>query len=305
MTKKRQATRNILGEWNNEESEKVAILQGLRGLVTVRYLDPELRIVWDNVNGNPSNGFGRTGSRAYCYEIIRGRKKPCSLGCTPIEALESGKMREKEAVQDDGRIFVERSTPVKDNTGAIHGVVFVAINITERKRAEQELAKQEAEVRRKSRQLEETNTALRVLLKQQVGDQRELEERIVANVRQLVLPYIRKLKGMRLTETQKSYLEIVETHLHDIVAPFLRKMVSEYPHMTAKEIQVATLVRDGKSNKDIAELMHLSVNTVESHRHNLRKKLGLQNNKINLRSYLLSLNTFPKGNKADKYGPDA
>jgi DNA-binding NarL/FixJ family response regulator len=161
------------------------------------------------------------------------------------------------------------------------------------------LAKQEAEVKRKSRQLEETNTALRVLLKQQEEDQRELEERIVANVEQLVLPYVRNLKGMRLNKTQMSYLQMVEAHLQDIVAPFLRQVVSRYPHMTAKETQVATLVRDGKSNKDIAELMNLAVNTVEIHRHNLRKKLGLHNKKINLRSYLLSLSSIPKGHKAE------
>lgn len=60
---------------------------------------------------------------------------------------------------------------------------------------------------------------------------------------------------------------------------------------------MATLVREGKSNKDMAELMNLSVNTVESHRHNLRKKLGLQKKKINLRTYLLSLNKIPKDDK--------
>jgi DNA-binding NarL/FixJ family response regulator len=155
--------------------------------------------------------------------------------------------------------------------------------------------KQEAEVGRKSRQLAETNIALRVLLRQQEGDQRELEERIVANVHQLVLPYVRKLKGMRLNQSQMSCLEVVEANLHNIVAPFLRQVVSHFPHMTTQEIQVATLVRDGKSNKDMADLMNISVNTVESHRHNLRKKLGLQNKKVNLRSYLLSLDRFPKG----------
>jgi DNA-binding NarL/FixJ family response regulator len=60
--------------------------------------------------------------------------------------------------------------------------------------------------------------------------------------------------------------------------------------MTAKELQVATLVREGKSNKDIADFMHISLNTVELHRYNLRKKLGIQNKKANLRSFLLSLN---------------
>jgi len=290
----KDAKKELAEALRRSESEKAAILQGLSGLVTVRYLDPELRIVWDNSAGTQSIGGVRIKSKDYCYRLIRGRTTPCTSGCTPQESLMDGLMKEREAKLDDGRVFVERSNPVKDHTGSIQGVVFITLNITKHKRAEQELTKQEAEVVRKSRQLAETNTALRVLLRQQEGDQRELEERIVANVNQLVLPYMRKLKGMKLNESQLSYLEVVETNLRNIVAPFLRQVVSNFPHMTTQEIQVAALVRDGKSNKDMAELMNISLNTVESHRHNLRKKLGLRNKKINLRSYLLSLNRASK-----------
>jgi len=167
------------------------------------------------------------------------------------------------------------------------------VDVTARKRAEQELTEREAELNIKSRQLEEMNTALKVLLRQREEDQRDMEERIVSNIKELVLPYIHKLKGMHLNEAQASYVEIVETHLNHIVAPFLRQIVSQYPDMTAKELQVATLVREGKANKEIADLMSVSLNTIEIHRYNLRKKLGLRNKKVNLRSYLLSLNKMP------------
>ena len=138
------------------------------------------------------------------------------------------------------------------------------------------------------------NTALRVLLKQREEDQKELEERFTFNVKELVLPYFRKLKGMHLNETQMSLMEIIETHLNDIITPFLRQVVAHYPGMTAKELEVATLVREGRSNKEIADLMNVSLNTIEIHRYNLRKKLGSQNKNMNLRSYLLSLNKFPQ-----------
>ncbi|MEW6664522.1 MAG: PAS domain S-box protein [Thermodesulfobacteriota bacterium] len=420
--------RETMAALQRSESEKSAILLGLRGLITVRYLAPDLRIIWDNTSEvYEPNKFSQATPGGYCYRVVRGQDKPCSSGCTPISAIESGEMKRTEARLDDGRAFIEVSSPVRDNAGALLGVIFIALNITQhkqiearlhatdrslqsflensptpiavfdeygridlvnpawerlvglerdqavgqrlddvfksglarrirrsnkevlrsgmpveldesihfpsglhylhtvkfplndttgqkdavgtisvditaRKLAKRELIKQEAELRTKSRQLAETNTALRVLLKQQEGDQRELEERIVANVEQLVLPYVRSLKGMRLNKTQMIYLQMVEAHLQDIVAPFLRHVVSQYPHMTAKEIQVATLVRDGKSNKDIADLMNLAVNTVEIHRHNLRKKLGLQNKKVNLRSYLLSLNGGRKSHKTEADG---
>jgi DNA-binding CsgD family transcriptional regulator len=183
--------------------------------------------------------------------------------------------------------------PLQDSGGQTAAVGAISVDVTARKHAEQELTKREAELRRKSRQLSEMNTALRVLLRQREEDTRELEERIVSNVNELVLPYVHKLKGMHLNEAQMSYVEIVETHLNDIVAPFLRQIVSDYPHMTAKELQVATLVREGKTNKDIASIMNVSVNAIEIHRYNLRRKLGLQNKKVNLRSYLLSLKKLP------------
>ncbi len=180
--------------------------------------------------------------------------------------------------------------PLQDTIGKTFAVGTISVDVTASKLAEQELTDKGAELSRKSQQLGEMNTALRVLLKQKNEDQRELEERMVSNVNELVLPYVHKLKTMRLNEEQMSYLEIIETHLKDIVDPFLRQITSQYPHMTARELEVATLVREGKSNKEIADLLRISVNAVEIHRYNLRKKLGLQNKKINLRSYLLSLN---------------
>jgi DNA-binding NarL/FixJ family response regulator len=84
-------------------------------------------------------------------------------------------------------------------------------------------------------------------------------------------------------------MEVVETHLKENTTPFLPP-ISQYPHMTAKVLLVATRVREGRPNKEIADLMNVLRNTIEIYRHNLRRKLGIQNKKINLRSYLLSLN---------------
>jgi PAS domain S-box-containing protein len=180
--------------------------------------------------------------------------------------------------------------PLQDAGGRNAAIGTILLDVTARKQAEQELKKREAELRTKSLQLEEMNTALRVLLKQRDGDQRELEERIASNIKELVLPYLHKLKGTYLSEVQASYMEVAEAHLQEITTPFLRQTVTQYPQMTVKELQVATLVREGRSNKEIAGLMHVSLNTIEIHRYNLRKKLGLQNKKANLRSFLLSLN---------------
>lgn len=185
------------------------------------------------------------------------------------------------------------SFPLQGTGGQTVAVGTILLDVTGRKQVEQALTEREGELRAKSVQLEETNTALRVLLRQREEDQQDLQERIVSNVQELVLPYLEKLKGTHMSEVQSNYVDVAEAHLKEITTPFLRQTVSQFPHMTAKELQVATLVREGRSNKEIANLMHISLNTIEIHRYNLRKKLGLQNKKINLRSYLLSLNRLP------------
>jgi len=284
----------ILEALRKSEREKWAILEGLNGFAKVRYLDRDYRIVWTNadeiVEPKPGSGIA---PENFCYRVIQGRTEPCP-NCEARDAFKTGVIQEGgELRRADGRCFIARGIPVRDETRETQGVIHIAFNITKQKETEEGLRKSEDELKRKSQQLGEMNTTLRVLLDQREQDQKELEARIVSNVKQLVLPYIHKLKGMHLSEAQLSYLEVAETHLNDIVAPFLRQMVSHHPGLTAKELQVATLVRQGRGNKEIAGLMNVSVNAIEIHRYNLRRKLGLQNRKINLRSYLLSLGRFP------------
>jgi PAS domain S-box-containing protein len=179
--------------------------------------------------------------------------------------------------------------PLMDVNGLIVAVGAISMDITARKRVERQLTKRETDLKTKSQELSEMNSALRVLLKQREEDKKELEQRIVTNVTELVLPYAHKLKKTHLNEIQIRHLEILERHLADIITPFLHHIVSQYPHMTARELQVATFVREGKTNKEIADLLNISINAVQIHRYNVRKKLSLQNKKVNLRSYLLSL----------------
>ena len=161
--------------------------------------------------------------------------------------------------------------------------------ITERKRTEEILRKSEAELDFKSKNLEDTNIALRVLLKTREDDRLTLEKNVLSNVKELVSPFMEKLEFTQLDQKQKAYLNILKSNFENIVSPFTQKLSSQFLSFTPGEIRVANLVKDGKTNKDIAELLNLSVRTVAFHRENIRKKLGLKNMKTNLRSYLLSM----------------
>jgi PAS domain S-box-containing protein len=161
--------------------------------------------------------------------------------------------------------------------------------IEERKQIEQELRKREAELEIQTSELEEVNTALRVLLKRRDEDKAEIEEKIVFNVNELVLPYIERLRRSGMDAKQTAYVNILESNLNNIVSPVIHKLSSKFLGLTPTEIQIANLVKEGKTTKEIAEILHSSPRTVEFHRNNIRKKMGIKNSKANLRSHLLSM----------------
>jgi PAS domain S-box-containing protein len=190
----------------------------------------------------------------------------------------------------DGRIIdLEVSTNFVKTSEERFLVAFFH-DITERKRAHQALSEREEELEIKTQSLEEVNTALRVVLKNREEDKTELEEKVLYNVKQLAVPYIEKLKKNDLDERQKAYVSILESHLDDIISPFSRRLSSLYLDLTPAEIEVANLVRHGKTTKEIGELLNLSGRTIDTHRDNIRRKLGIKNKKANLRSFLISLN---------------
>jgi PAS domain S-box-containing protein len=242
-----------------------------------------------------------------------------------IDRMLSGKkitMFETKRLAEDGRALDVQisSTLFQDQQGRQVGNIVTLRDISARKRAEEALAqhhdqleelveartaeladanrrlKQQVDERERaeealkaqSRHLEEVNTALRVLLKKRAEDKKEVETNVLSNVKELVSPYLLRLKRGPLSPHQSTMLEILQSNLDNIISPFVSKLSSRYLNFTPTEIRVANLVKEGNTNKEIAELLLISKNTVLFHRHHIRTKLGLKNKKINLRSHLLS-----------------
>jgi len=194
-----------------------------------------------------------------------------------------------------------------DSNGERSGILGVSRNITERKKADEklmklheelekrvknrtrDLAKANSELEEKTVNLKEANTALKFLLKRRDEDQAEIEDKILANVNELIMPLIDTMRGTKLDERQSTWLEILETNLKDIISPFSRGMSSKYWRLTPIEFQVASFIKNGKTTKEIAELLHVATSTINTHRDNIRKKLGIKNRKINLKTYLSDL----------------
>lgn len=205
--------------------------------------------------------------------------------------------------------------------GRIIGAMVVAHFITEQKKVREELAlyRQEleslvqartaelAEINRQLREeieqrkqttlelqassdrLHEMNTAMNVLLDKRSEDHQRAEELIRLNLKQLIDPFLNRLENSGLRSTQKQLLEIIRMNLEEVLGSPTPDFSSKYYMFSPNELQVANLIRQGRTSKEVARLLNLSTRTVDSYRDSIRKKLGLKNKKVNLRTYLGSL----------------
>ena len=174
-------------------------------------------------------------------------------------------------------------------------VVVVHENITQFKEIEVVLRLRKEELTSKAQKLEDTNTAFKILLKQREEDKSELEQNVLRNTRELILPYVDRAKLNQSScccdhsSQQQVLLNIVEKRIKEIVSPFLNRLSHLGLNLTPKELQIASFIREGNSNKEIARTLFLSIATIQFHRRNIRRKAGLINSKSNLRTYLLTL----------------
>ena len=186
------------------------------------------------------------------------------------------------------RWFALRVVRLQSAAGDLQ-VIVSHEDITPIMQAQVNLQKKEEELFQQKKMLEESNVALTVLLEHREKDRQNLEENVLSNVRKLVVPYLEELNFRKLDDRSRNLVEIILQRLQEIFSPFLNRLTSMNRLLTPREIDVAALVREGKTSKEIAELLTISVSGVDFHRKQIRNKLGLTNEKSNLRSYLLSL----------------
>jgi len=208
--------------------------------------------------------------------VIQERKVACRI-------LEEGFVKDKYLVLD------VHKAPFLDENKEMIGTVGCGRDVTNEKKVEKALKEREIELERKNLRLEELNSALKILLEKRDGDKKVLEEKVLMNIKNLITPYVAKLKKTPLTDRQDIFVEIIQSNIDDILSPFAHKLSYKYLNFTPTELQVADLVKQGLRTKEIAELLNSSPDTVSGHRKSLRKKLNLIDKKSNLRTHLLSL----------------
>ncbi|MBD3402028.1 PAS domain S-box protein [candidate division GN15 bacterium] len=162
-------------------------------------------------------------------------------------------------------------------------------DITEKKHLEDELRHSNEELQKERESLERKNIALSEILSQLEHEKKEMEQRLLANIDNAVLPIVRRLQTAP-GEHQVADLQLLEDALKQVVSPFIGTLRAMSSRLSARELEVCRMIKNGALTKDIAQALNLSPTTISKYREKIRKKLGLTNQTVNLVTYLQSLN---------------
>jgi len=150
------------------------------------------------------------------------------------------------------------------------------------------LSKKEADDRIKEIN-RDLHTALEALLRESGETGKRVREEVVVNMEKRLFPYVQRLKACSLEPKAKECVMAIDSSLENLAASYSGHVSLLELALTNKEIQVAKRVLDGKRTKEIADELDLTTGTVDFHRNNIRKKLGIKNKKIGLHAYLSAL----------------
>ncbi len=180
------------------------------------------------------------------------------------------------------------AVPYFDIDGNINGIVESVIDISDRVKAEKELTRLNEILENERRILTEKNLALKHILEHVDDEKEEISSYMRSNIKRVLLPILDELRN-QINPDAKELLEILKTSLMEIVSPFVRRLEESHASLSARETEICNLIKLGKSTKEIAGLMHTSAETVRNQRKNIRRKLSIKGEKVNLASYLRSL----------------
>jgi DNA-binding CsgD family transcriptional regulator len=227
-----------------------------------------------------------------CARIVYGDKDYVT------EGFSEGKWRMAADVFADGKtvgvveVFYRKVVPtdaegpfLKEEYALIRAVAERVGSVLMHMKAEADLRAAHKVIQREHKALQEANTALRAVLSQLEEEKREIKASILSNIQKIIMPIVFELE-LEVRGPQRSYVTLLRQSLHDIASPFMTQISRNHMQLTLVEISISTMIRNGLSNKEIAQLRSIAPATVQRHRENIRRKLGLKNRKVNLATYL-------------------
>ena len=145
----------------------------------------------------------------------------------------------------------------------------------------------EKQLQDKNSELHDANITLSVLMKRREKELHDSRQEIATKTIETVLPLLKKAQH-KASGSARDYMATAQANLLNVFTPQSHDSALISAKLAPRELQIIHYIRQNKSTKEIADLLGLTISTVESYRENIRKKLRLQNQKINLKKFLTS-----------------
>ena len=192
---------------------------------------------------------------------------------------------ELEAVRNEVDLFPIDITVKKFSLTSRTLFCLVVKDLTEYKTLK-DLLRQEKSHRR------EMYVTLKNLMRAFEKERSGIETGISHRIETLLLPAIEKIKRESSADVRNTYLNLMRDQLINLTAGFSKELDGRFLRLTRTEMKICKSIQAGFASKEIAQNMNISFETVQAHRRNIRKKLGLRGRRTNLHTLLMSKSFF-------------
>ncbi len=255
----------------------------------ISILDPDLTILGVNtaIEAWYSHKTPIVGKK--CHSCYHDRPSPCE-NCPSLVAIRTGRPQiglvSYDAPGSESGTQELSVFPLFDNRRMLFGVIEYVRDITDLNEEARVIENLKRRIQFQDQTLAEQETALEVLLRQGDKAEKRLAGEVVNNISRLVDPVVERLKRRFPEAGASEEMALLESRLRDIASPLVGKLALAQCGLTRREEEIASLVLEGKSSKEISAILYISAKAVDFHRLNIRKKLRLDNQDISLRAYL-------------------
>ncbi len=140
-------------------------------------------------------------------------------------------------------------------------------------------------LRKEQKALFDKHVALKQILEHMETEKLDFRHEISSSLEQALMPFVKKLRNKGGTLSNKD-IELFEDAVKSITGTEIDDFKANYAKLTSREMDICDLIKEGESSQEIADTLHLSLQTIQKHRSSIRKKLQLKNKEINLPAYL-------------------
>jgi GAF domain-containing protein/DNA-binding CsgD family transcriptional regulator len=153
------------------------------------------------------------------------------------------------------------------------------------KERQSELLRHKNALEKVNRELIDTNKAVTVLARNIEKQKREIEFKVSRIVSSRILPLMEKALTNGNLNKARYDLDLAVNYLKELIDGFSGQ-ASSFMNLTETEARIAGMIKKGMTSEAVSKSLNISVNTVKTHRKNIRRKLRVQNARINLKNYL-------------------